>query len=304
MLHAQNLSKRFDGREVLKDVGFRIEPGEVYGLLGGNGAGKSTAISIIAGLVAPDAGDVAIGDARSPRARREKIGLAPQEIALYPDLTCEEHLRFFGRLYRVPRARLRATVERTIELAGLAEYRAARVAALSGGWKRRLNLAVALVHSPPILLLDEPTAGLDVDARQVVWRLIDAVRSEGAAILLTTHLLDEAEALCNRLAILVHGRIAAEGTLSELRSRVPAAELAVVEAADEARLRGRARELGIATRDYAGRLTLLLAERSNVNYLLDWIGDVGLRSIALQPVSLLHVYLEVTGGTEAHLPEG
>lgn len=295
MLCVDDLNKRFGDREVLRNVGFRVEAGEVYGLLGANGAGKSTAVSIIAGTLAADAGEVAIGEVKSARARRSKIGIATQEIALYPSLTCEEHLRFFGKLYGLRRVALRHQVEWAIELTGLDAYRHARVETLSGGWRRRLNLAVALVHSPEVLLLDEPSAGLDVDARQAVWRLIEALRAEGAAVLLTTHLLDEAEALCDRIGIMTDGRIAASGTLSQLRELVPAREVAVVEAEDAERVRARAKSLGIGIRDYAGQPTLLLPEESTVNSLVARLGEVGVRSISLRPVSLLHVYLELTG---------
>ncbi len=302
MMRIENLIKRFDGREVLKDVEFQVNAGEVFGLLGGNGAGKSTAIGIIAGLLAPDAGRVTIEEERSAGRRRERIGLAPQETALYPTLTCEENLRFFGRLYGLRGPLLRERVDSTVEAAGLAEYRRARTDTLSGGWKRRLNLAAALVHSPPVLLLDEPTAGLDVEARQGVWRLIEDVGARGAAVLLTTHLLDEAESLCDRLAILVAGRIAAQGTMVGLRSLVPARELAIVECADSQR--ARARELELEVRDYAGRLTLLLPERTTVSALIERLGELDVRSITLQSVSLLHIYLEVTRGRDVEQPTG
>ena len=302
MLRVENLMKRFGDREVLRNVDFHVRAGEVYGLLGGNGAGKSTTVNIIVGVLESDAGDVFIGELHSARARRAKVGIATQETSLYPTLTCAEHLRFFGRLYGLRRAELGRSVERTVELTDLGEYRDARAETLSGGWRRRLNLAVALVHSPPVLLLDEPTAGLDVEARQAVWRLIDELRGRGTAVLLTTHLLDEAEALCDRVAIMVEGRIAASGTLPQLRELVPAREVAVVEGADDDRIRQRARAVGLEVRDYAGRPNLLLPEATTVGRLVERLGEVGVRSISLQPVSLLHVYLEVTG--EARLSGG
>jgi ABC-2 type transport system ATP-binding protein len=295
MLYVNGLVKRFGAHEVLRELGFEVRAGEVYGLLGGNGAGKSTTVNIIAGLLAPDGGDVEIAGERWAAARRRKIGLATQDAALYPTLTAEEHLRFFGRLYGLRGAELRRRVEWIVEAMGLADYRRAPSATLSGGWRRRLSLGVALVHKPELLLLDEPTAGLDVEARQDVWRMIAELRRQGAAALLTTHLLDEAETLCDRIGIMAGGRLAAQGTLAELRALVPAKELAAIDCAREGALHARARELGIELRDYAGQLTLLLPETATVASLIGRLGELEVRSIALRPVSLLHVYLEVTG---------
>jgi ABC-2 type transport system ATP-binding protein len=298
MLRVNGLAKRLGDRDVLKHVAFAVEEGEVFGLLGANGAGKSTTVNIIAGLLTADAGTVTLADEPMTRERRTRLGVATQEIALYPTLTCEENLRFFARLYGLRRAHLRARVDGVIDRMGLATYRRARAETLSGGWKRRLNLAVALVHAPAVVLLDEPTAGLDVEARRLVWQQLRNLGAQRAAVVLTTHLLEEAEALCDRVAILARGRVAAQGTLEELRRLVPAAELAVIECDDEPLLRARAGALGLQVRKYGDRFTLLLPERTTVTALAGRLGEVGLHSIALQPVSLLQVYLEV-GGIES-----
>jgi ABC-2 type transport system ATP-binding protein len=295
MLRVQGLVRRFGNKEVLRGVDFAVAAGRICGLLGANGAGKSTVINIIVGLLTPDAGVVTIAAEPSARGRRQRLGHAPQEIALYPALSCEENVRFFGRLYGLRGVDLQRRVERVLERTGLAVCRRERTASLSGGWKRRLNLAVALVHEPAVLLLDEPTAGLDVEARAWVWQLLRDLAEQGCALLLTTHLLDEAETLCHHVAILAGGRVAAQGTLEDLRRLVPARELAGIACDDEQALRTRAKELGLAVRRYDGRLTLLLPERTTVMALADRLGEVGLRAIALEAVGLRHVYLQVGG---------
>jgi len=227
----------------VRSLSFQLSPGEIFGLLGPNGAGKTTTIGMIAGVVQPTAGSVRIlgADAvASGRSVLRNLGLVPQTIALYPALTAEENLRFFGNLYGVSRQRLDARVSSLLDLAGLSGRRSEPVSAFSGGMKRRLNLVCALVHEPALLLLDEPTAGVDPQSRERIYEALAALAKEGLALLLTTHYLEEAERLCHRIAILDEGRVAAEGTLDELRAlaggepavtivlaRPPGAELAV-----------------------------------------------------------------------------
>jgi len=296
VLQVSGLRKRFGSREVLGDVGFSVRAGQVYGLLGANGSGKTTTMNIIGGLLDPDAGTVTVAGDGSARSRRRHLGIAPQEIALYPSLTCDEHLRFFARLYSLTPREGHTAIAAVIGHLGLGPYRQARAVTLSGGWKRRLNLAVALVHEPRVVLLDEPTAGLDVEGQQLVWQHVRRLAARGAAVLLSTHLLDEAEQLCHRLGILVNGRIVAQGSLTELCRLVPAVEVATVECGNEELLRARAAELGIQVRTYAGGLSLLLRERTTVAALAERLGNVGLRSLALHPVSLIHVFLEHAAG--------
>lgn len=293
MLRVDGLVKRLGDRHVLNGIALSVLEGEVFGLLGANGAGKSTTVNVIAGLLTPDAGDVTIGDAPVTQTHRSRLGVAPQELAIYPTLTCEENLLFFAALYGLRGSRLRSRVHEAISQMELSTYRNARAETLSGGWKRRLNLAIALVHRPAVVLLDEPTAGLDPEARRLVWRQIQSLRGERTAVLLTTHALDEVEALCDRVAVLVRGRIAALGTLDQLRRLVPAAEVAVIGCEDDRPLRARAQSLGLAARDYDGRPTLLLPQRTTVAALAAQLRDLGVQSITLRPVSLSDVYWEV-----------
>jgi ABC-2 type transport system ATP-binding protein len=218
-LCVEALSKRYGTIEALANVSFDVRHGEVFGLLGLNGAGKTTLISMLATERRPSAGDAlllghSIRDQR--RAVRQMIGVAPQEIALYPMLTAAENLRFFGRIYGFRGAELASRVEQLLHFVGLQDRGSDRVATYSGGMKRRLNLAVALVHRPKLILLDEPTAGVDPQSREEILNLVRRLRDAGKAILYTTHYMDEAEGLCDRLGILNKGRLVAIGTLEAL----------------------------------------------------------------------------------------
>ncbi len=221
VLEVSELSKRFRDREAVRRLSFSLSSGEIFGLLGPNGAGKTTTIGMIAGVLRPTAGSIRILGAdrvASGRSVLRNLGLVPQTVALYPALTAEENLCFFGHLYGVSGERLGARVRHLLELAGLSARRGEPICDFSGGMKRRLNLACALVHEPKLLLLDEPTAGVDPQSRERIYEALAALAGEGLALLLTTHYLEEAERLCHRLAILDEGRVVAEGTVEHLRA--------------------------------------------------------------------------------------
>jgi ABC-2 type transport system ATP-binding protein len=202
------------------DVSFTAEPGSIFGLLGPNGAGKSTTIGCISGLLPPTAGSVRVQGhdvAREPRSAKSRMGIVPQEIALYEDLPAAENLRFWAEAYGLRGERLRDRVQSVLATVGLLDRAGDRVETFSGGMKRRLNFGCGIVHEPEVLLLDEPTVGVDPQSRV---RLLDLVREQagaGVCVLYTTHYMEEAEALCDRLAILDRGTIIAAGTMEELR---------------------------------------------------------------------------------------
>jgi ABC-2 type transport system ATP-binding protein len=209
----------FDERVAVDDVGFTIAPGETYGLLGPNGAGKTTTISMICGLLARDAGEVAIeGRALDTGTVEVKaaIGFVPQEIAIYPDLSATENLRFFGALYGLRGKELEARVAEVLETVGLADRAAERTAGYSGGMKRRLNIGLGLLNRPALLVLDEPTVGVDPQSRNAILESVADLSREGMAVLYTTHYMEEAERLCDRVGIIDEGRLKAEGTRREL----------------------------------------------------------------------------------------
>src|SRR5262245_3516507 len=223
VLEVSDLSKRYRDREAVRSLCFQLSPGEIFGLLGPNGAGKTTTIGMIAGVLPPTAGSVRILGAdisHSGRSALRDLGLVPQTVALYPALTAEENLRFFGNLYGISGDVLAERTRRLLDLSGLSARAGETVSEFSGGMKRRLNLACALVHEPKLLLLDEPTAGVDPQSRRRIYDALEGLASDGLALLLTTHYLEEAERLCHRLAILDEGRVAAEGTVEDLRALV------------------------------------------------------------------------------------
>ena len=223
ILLADGLRKRFGQRVAVDGVGFQIAPGETYGLLGPNGAGKTTTVSMVCGLLDRDAGEVHVaGRAVTPNATKAKaaIGYVPQELALYPDLSGAENLRFFGQLYGLSGKRLAERVASTLEVVGLTDRAKDRVDKYSGGMKRRLNIAAGLLHEPKLLILDEPTVGVDPQSRNAILENVEQLASEGLAVLYTTHYMEEAERLCDRVGIIDEGRIIAEGTRRQLVSQI------------------------------------------------------------------------------------
>ena len=219
VLLCRDLSKSFGDLTAVDGVGFEIAAGETYGLLGPNGAGKTTTISIVCGLLERDAGEVRVlGTPLTTRsiAPKREIGYVPQDIAIYPDLTARENLTFFGRLYGLSGSDLAARVGHVLELIGLADRAKERSDQFSGGMKRRLNIGIGLLHGPRLLVLDEPTVGVDPQSRNAILDSVEKLGSEGMAVLYTTHYMEEAERLCDRIGIIDHGRIVAEGTRREL----------------------------------------------------------------------------------------
>ncbi len=221
MIKAQHLRKSYGALLAVDDVSFDIAPGETFGLLGPNGAGKSTTINMLVGAIGCDAGEVQIAGQRDPTRPgvRRRVGVAPQKLSLYEDLTGEENLRFFASLYRLDRRTMRERIDRAIALAGLEDKRLKPVKTYSGGMQRRLNLAVALIHDPVVLLLDEPTVGVDPQSRNHLFESIEALKREGVTILYTTHYMEEAQRLCDRVAIMDNGRILDVDTVPALIQR-------------------------------------------------------------------------------------
>ena len=215
------LRKAFGPIVAVDGVTFEIRRGETFGLLGPNGAGKTTTIGMIVGALRPDAGTVVVDGESDPTRHsvRRRIGTAPQAIALYGDLTGEENLRFFGALYGLSGARLRERVAWALEFSGLASRRRHRVAGYSGGMQRRLNLVAGLLHDPPVILLDEPTVGVDPQSRNHIFESIEALKRQGRTILYTTHYMEEAQRLCDRVGIIDRGKLLAVDAVDSLIER-------------------------------------------------------------------------------------
>ena len=221
VLEVRKLVKIYRGSDTpaVDGLDFTVHAGEIFGLLGPNGAGKTTAISIICTLLRPTSGSVSlcsIDAARHPSEVRKLFGLAPQEIALYPTLTARENLRYFGRLYGLSGRPLARRIDECLAITGLEGSGEKRVDTFSGGMKRRANLAAAILHAPKILFLDEPTVGIDAQSRNMILENLSALRVAGTTIVYTTHYMEEAEQLCDRVAVMDRGRIVAEGAPADL----------------------------------------------------------------------------------------
>jgi ABC-2 type transport system ATP-binding protein len=218
MLTLHNVTKRYGRTLAVDNLSLEVRPGEVFGLVGPNGAGKTTTVSMAVGLLPPDAGDVRIGQLGSPMDPdvRRRLGMAPQSLAVYDDLTGAENLVFFGRLYGLTGPALAAAAERALAFVGLTDRGNDRASAYSGGMKRRLNLAAAVLHDPELVLLDEPTVGVDPQSRNAIFDNIAALRARGRTLVYTTHYMEEAERLCDRVAIVDRGRMLACDTVPNL----------------------------------------------------------------------------------------
>lgn len=222
VLVCEGLTHHFGSRVAVEELSFRVRAGEVYGLLGPNGAGKTTTIKMICGLLAPDRGSITIGGigTEGNLEVRRLVGYVPQDVALYPDLTARENLAFLGRLYRLRGRELAERVDEALELIDLQSRGADRVDSFSGGMKRRLNIAAGLLHHPELLVLDEPTVGVDPQSRHAILEHVQAFGRRGMAVVYTTHYMEEAERACDRVGIIDRGHLIAEGTRRELVAKL------------------------------------------------------------------------------------
>ena len=304
MLECRDLRKSFGELKAVDGVSFQIAAGETYGLLGPNGAGKTTSISMAVGLMEREGGEVLLdGAPLSPGTTKlkAKIGLVPQDLAIYPDLTARENLRFFGRLYDMPRAQLRRRVDEVLEIIGLSDRADERADRYSGGMKRRLNIGIGLLHAPRLLVLDEPTVGVDPQSRNAILESIEQLGSEGLAVLYTTHYMEEAERLCDRIGIIDRGQIKAEGTRRELaqivsqHDRVRLSATGPLQAGTEAL----GRIVGVQQVDVAdGMIDVLVEQAGNtLMALLSELNEAGvsITGVEIDEPNLEAVFLHLTG---------
>ncbi|AUT01969.1 ABC transporter ATP-binding protein [Nostoc sp. CENA543] len=294
MLKLNNLNKSYGKSQILHDVNLLINSGEVYGLLGANGAGKTTIINIICNLLQADSGEITINHQSISQATKSMIGVAPQENLLYKTLSCEENLNFFADIYGLNKVTRQQQVKAALTAVNLLDTAKQPVETLSGGMQRRLNIAIALVHQPKLVILDEPTTGLDIEARYEVWELIQNLKHQGVTVLMTTHLLDEAERLCDRIGILKQGKILVEGTLVELRHLIPAQAIVLIQTPTPEVAIARAQGYGFHHRYYGNQLAFWLPETLEISEIIEKFSGIAIESISRQNVGLEHIYLEVT----------
>jgi len=227
ILETKDLVKKFGDLVAVDNISFRINQGEIFGLLGPNGAGKTTTISMISCLLEPTSGDVLVdGNSviKNPDKVKKALGIVPQEIALYPTLTAAENLKFWGRMYGITGQLLKERISEVLEIVGLAERAKDRIETYSGGMKRRINIAAGMLHRPKILLMDEPTVGIDPQSRNHILETVQKLNRDGMTIVYTSHYMEEVEAICERVGIIDHGKIMAIGTIDELKKLVGSEE--------------------------------------------------------------------------------
>jgi ABC-2 type transport system ATP-binding protein len=306
MLEVSGLRKSYGDVTAVAGVSFRAGKGETIGLLGPNGAGKTTTVSMIAGLVRPDAGEVQIAG-RALRGDTDPVkrnmGLVPQDIGLYEEMSARENLHLFGALYGMEGAALKRAMDEALDLVGLKDRAREPVKGFSGGMKRRLNLAAAVLHGPDLLLLDEPTVGVDPQSRNAIFDNLESLKKRGKTLLYTTHYMEEAERLCDRLVIIDHGKIIADDTLQALNRLVPARSLLTVEFEDGVRNGLRAEELeqvpGVESAELrAGGARIGVRDLATDSAaILQWLAQRGYRvqHLTSERANLETVFLTLTG---------
>ena len=302
MLQVTNLKKSYADREVVSGISFSAAPGQIIGLLGPNGAGKTTTVSMICGLTAPAAGEVTLAGQRitddaSPA--KQKIGFVPQDLALYENLSAIGNLELFGALYGISGELLKTRSRAGLELVGLADRANDKPATFSGGMKRRLNIACALVHDPDILLLDEPTVGIDPQSRNAIFDNLEALKARGKAIIYTTHYMEEAERLCDRIVIMDHGKVIASDTLAGLYTRLPASQTLDIEIDGDLDLAALKQVAGVRDATFENtHLKIALNDLSrDAATVLVWLGTHGLKvnRVSSGRANLESLFLTLTG---------
>ena len=306
ILQASHLVKKFADFTAVNDISFEIEEGEIFSLLGPNGAGKTTSISMLSTLIAANSGDAFIGGhsvTREPMAVRQLIGVVPQEIALYEDLSARENLNFWGEMYNLSGKALRQRVDEVLELTGMSEKANQRVKTYSGGMKRRVNIGVGLLHRPRLLFMDEPTVGIDPQSRRAILDSVKALNQAGMTVLYTTHYMEEAQELSNRVGIIDHGQLIALGTQTELTRQVGETDTLILHVGEEETLENLLAALralpGVIKADRTDHTIAIItpAAEEILAPVISRANEAGvkIRSVDIQEPNLESVFLQLTG---------
>ncbi len=297
MIKVINLSKSFNTNKAVNDVSFSISKGEIFGLLGPNGAGKSTILNMMSSILENDSGTIFIDGLEmkmNSKAYKNLIGVVPQEISLYEDLSAYDNLMFWGDLYGISSKELKVNIDKTLDLIGLLDRKKDLIKTYSGGMKRRINIAAALLHEPKVLFMDEPTVGIDPQSRNHIFEVVETLNQKGMTIIYTTHYMEEVERLCNRIAIIDNGEIIVQGTKDELREHVQIKENIQLEfdllsGADVAKLRDLINYKMIHTNNklsFEAKVTDLSTIISACNKLLLTINNIDLKKMNLETIFL------------------
>jgi len=306
LLSVTDLVKSYGTRRAVDGVSFRVLAGQTVGLLGPNGAGKSTTVAMLCGLLRPDAGEILLDGqpvAAGAAAVKRRIGMVPQDLALYEDLSARENLRLFGALYGLKGGPLAARIEHVLGLVNLQDRARDKPATFSGGMKRRLNIAAALLHEPDLLILDEPTVGVDPQSRNAIFDTLEALQAQGRALIYTSHYMEEVERLADHIVIIDHGKVLADDTPAALHRRLPARAVLRVDLAEPA-----AEGVLAALRAHAGvtalaqdkaTLDIALVDNADAVPVLGWLQQNGQRPLHFSTAraSLEDIFLNLTGRT-------
>ncbi|MCY9112324.1 ABC transporter ATP-binding protein [Bacillus atrophaeus] len=306
MLQVKNIEKAYEKKLIVKGISFTLEKGEAFGLLGPNGAGKSTTISMIAGLVPPDKGEITVGGCivgKDTNQAKQKIGVVPQDIALYPTLTAKENLLFWGKMYGLTSAKAKKRAVEVLEYVGLTERAKDKIQTFSGGMKRRINIGAALMHRPDLLIMDEPTVGIDPQSRNHILQTVKQLNEEGMTIIYTSHYMEEVEYLCDRIGIMDKGGMIAIGTKTDLCTRLAGGtiiHLAVQSINDDfiSAIRSQENVSDIVVHSDENKIDIIAEQHERVIsgiLALAAAHHVSLKSLHVQEPNLERLFLHLTG---------
>ena len=303
-MEVKNLRKNYGDFVAVKDLNLKIRRGEVFGFLGPNGAGKTTSIRMMVGLLKPTSGEILINGERIADVKRGKIGICPQELVLWENLTCRESLKLMGDMYEVPKDALKQRINKLLKDLFLEEKANTTVSNLSGGMKRRLNLAMAVIHEPEVVVLDEPSEGLDPQSRRVLWNYIKSIRDdEGKTVILTTHLMDEADSLSDRIAIIDHGELLRLDTPENLKKEIGEGDVVEMVLSDPEKNQKLVDELEkldeiIAVVEVDGQVNIRAMNAvAKLPRIMERVEGVGVRiaDLSVRQNTLEDVFIELTG---------
>ncbi len=302
MIQVNNLSKSFESIQAVKEISFSIKKGEVFGLLGPNGAGKSTTINMMSSILKSDEGTIHINEnniKQNPDACKQLIGVVPQEISLYDDFSAYDNLMFWGSLYKVPIKKLKQRIAVILDIIGLFERKDDLIKTYSGGMKRRINIAAALLHEPKILFMDEPTVGVDPQSRNRIFEIVETLNQQGITIVYTTHYMEEVERLCNRIAIMDSGKIVAQGTQAELQqqSNVKEAIEITFQSISETQIEQLKNQLQLKITQNEEIITFECDVNKDLSIIISSCNKISLKieDIELKKVNLEAIFLSLTG---------
>jgi len=302
MVKVNNISKSFGELKAIDNLSFSIKKGEIFGLLGPNGAGKSTLINMMSAILKQDDGQVIINGSdilEHTQLCKHQIGVVPQEISLYGEFSAIDNLVFWGKLYQIPRKELDRRIDEILELIGLRDRKNDLIKTYSGGMKRRINIAAALLHKPDILFMDEPTVGVDPQSRNSIFELVEKLNSSGITVVYTTHYMEEVERLCNRIAIIDKGRIIAQGTTNELKEKSGIAQYIEIEFESITKKQHKELEKLIGLQCHLEESVVLIEAEGN-QHLSNIISvcfkcNLLIRDIQIKKANLEAIFLKLTG---------